>query len=320
MENAESKKPKISVIMPIFNSAPYLEDTLKTIINQSFSDWEIVVKDGGSKDNTVEILKKYSEKDPRIRYVSEPDEGPYDAIHKAARLAKGEFIANVCASDGYLNMDWLKMAAEAFDNDPEISLVWGVPFDMTEGGEVIGPNFIYAHYLPENSFRQRSGLIRNTLKQIDLRHPIKTAKRFIKKFNRNNLKAARSLVKKTAPPQKIDWFNYWLETGIIFPDGNMCLSRRVFIECLPPYNPGTREPGDWMGFYYNFNSKGYLARCIPVGANFGRLHGGSISEKHIRYNDDNKKEYHQKISKLREELKSKPMVFRDREGNVIDKK
>ena len=122
-----------------------------------------------------------------------------------------------------------------------------------------------------------------------------------------------------AVPQKEKWFEYWLKTGQIFPDANICVSTRVMREWLPQYTPGTREPGDWMGFYFNFNSNGYLAYCIPTPANYGRIHGGQISEKWKRYNDQNRIDYYKKLKAFKKNYYKDPgkFSFKDRDGREI---
>ncbi len=309
------RTPRVSIIMPLYNCAKYLEATLKTVLEQSFKEWEIVAQDGGSTDGTVEILKKYAAADPRITYVSEKDDGVYDAIHRGAQRARTEYLMVLCASDGYVNRDWIKKAVAALDKDNELALVWGIPFDMSEDGKLIGPNYIYAHFLENNTLKQRTTILRNIIARINLRHPIKSISELAKKATKTNLTAAAHILKKEAPAQKQEWFTYWLKTGIIFPDGNMCLSTKVFKECLPPHKQGSREPGDWMGFFFNINAKGYLTQCIPVPANFGRFHGGQISETMAAYNTQNRKEYHDNVLRLREA--GGTVQFKNRNGEPI---
>jgi len=122
------------------------------------------------------------------------------------------------------------------------------------------------------------------------------------------------------PPEKQAWFDYWLKTGTIFPDGNTCTARKAFVGCLQPYKFGTREPGDWMGMYFCLNAKGYLSHCIPTPANFGRLHGGQVSEVLRGYNDENRREYFKKLALFKREFESNSDNFKfiDREGNPVE--
>jgi len=301
--------------MPVYNGAKYVAETLDTVLKQSFKDWEIVLMDGASKDNTLQIVKGYTDFHPNIHLFSAPDEGPYDAILKGFKKARGEYIFMLCASDGYMNDDWLKMCVEKLDGDPELSLVWGVPFDMTEDGKIIGPHFMYAHFLQDTS--HRGPFVKEVLRRFSSPSSIV---RFIKKINPSTIATATQAMKKGKPLQKKEWFDYWLETGSFFPDGNMCIARRVFEECLIPYNVGTREAGDWAGFFFNINAKGYLSACIPVGASASRrFQPGNVTSRVQEYNDKKQEIYFEKIEALKATLEKDPhaVVFRDRSGNPI---
>ncbi len=126
----ESLPPKISVIAVGFNNAPYLRDTIHSVLNQSYDRFELIVIDGGSTDETVSILKGY----PQIRWVSEKDCGSLEALRKGLAMCRGQYVASCYVTDGYLDRDWLKKCAEKLDSDPEVSLIWGLPQYLLEGG------------------------------------------------------------------------------------------------------------------------------------------------------------------------------------------
>ena len=93
----KSKSPLVSIITVTFNSEKYLEDTIKSIQNLSIKNFEHIIIDGGSKDNTLKIIRKYSKK---ISYwVSETDRGIYDAFNKGLLVAKGKYIGFVNSDD-----------------------------------------------------------------------------------------------------------------------------------------------------------------------------------------------------------------------------
>ena len=90
-------KPLISIITVSFNSVSTIEKTILSIINQTYTNIEYIIIDGGSTDGTVDIIKKYSDK---ISYwISEPDNGIYDAMNKGALKATGEYIQYINSSD-----------------------------------------------------------------------------------------------------------------------------------------------------------------------------------------------------------------------------
>jgi len=92
--------PKISIVTPSFNQGNFIEETIKSVIDQDYPDIEYIVIDGGSTDETVEILRKYND---RIKYwVSEKDEGQSHAINKGFEKASGEICAYINSDDVYL--------------------------------------------------------------------------------------------------------------------------------------------------------------------------------------------------------------------------
>ena len=122
--------PKISVITPSLNHGRFLRDTIESILIQSYKNFEHIIVDGGSTDDTINILNQY----PHIQWISEKDESILEAYRKAIAISKGEYIIQCCVSDGFLNKDWFKKCVEILEADDEISLVWGFPQYMTEDG------------------------------------------------------------------------------------------------------------------------------------------------------------------------------------------
>ena len=115
--------PKISIVTPSYNQGIFLEETLRSILLQNYPNLELIVIDGGSKDNSVEIIKKY---EPWITYwISEKDKGQSDAINKGTRKATGE-ILNWINSDDLLTPGSLKKVAEIFSQQADdVGLIHG---------------------------------------------------------------------------------------------------------------------------------------------------------------------------------------------------
>ncbi|MFA6400839.1 MAG: glycosyltransferase family 2 protein [Salinivirgaceae bacterium] len=122
---------QISVIIPSFNQAQYLEQTLLSIIDQNIENIEIIVVDGGSTDGSVEIIKQY---EMQLAYwASEPDRGQSHAINKGFAIAKGDIIAWLNSDDLYLP-DTFKTVIQIFQNNPAIDLIYGDVINFDEKG------------------------------------------------------------------------------------------------------------------------------------------------------------------------------------------
>ena len=114
--------PKISIITPSYNQGQYIEQTILSVIGQGYPNLEYIIIDGGSTDNTVEIIKKYSDK---ISYwISEPDKGQSDALIKGLEKCTGD-IFNWINSDDYLEQNSLFKIAQYFINNPSIEMLCG---------------------------------------------------------------------------------------------------------------------------------------------------------------------------------------------------
>lgn len=97
---------KVSIITINFNDKKGLENTIKSVISQTFADFEFIVIDGGSKDGSLDVLQKY---DKNItQWISEPDNGIYHAMNKGIQLAKGEYIHFLNSADCYYSNDVLE--------------------------------------------------------------------------------------------------------------------------------------------------------------------------------------------------------------------
>ena len=106
------QNPKISIITVVFNGADVLEDTIQSILSQTYQNIEYIVIDGGSTDGTVEIIKKHQDK---IHYwISEPDGGIYDAMNKGVDKATGEIVGLLNSDDFYANNQVIEKVATTF--------------------------------------------------------------------------------------------------------------------------------------------------------------------------------------------------------------
>lgn len=103
---------KISVITITYNSEKTLRDTIESVLGQSYKDIEYIIVDGKSKDSTCDIVREYG--DRISQFVSEKDNGLYDALNKGIRMATGDVVGFMHSDDIYASPDSLKLIAEAF--------------------------------------------------------------------------------------------------------------------------------------------------------------------------------------------------------------
>lgn len=94
--------PQVSIITPCYNASRFISQTIDSVLAQSFTDWEMIIVDDGSKDDSSEIVKKYVEKDSRIRLIQQPNGGSANARNRGIKEATGRYIALLDADDLWL--------------------------------------------------------------------------------------------------------------------------------------------------------------------------------------------------------------------------
>lgn len=124
---------KISVITATWNSGKTIEGTIKSVLEQTYTDVEHIIKDGGSKDDTVAICEDYRKRfyssgeklAKTMKIVSEKDGGIYDAMNKGIELASGDIIGILNSDDFYTSNGVLQRVADEFEKNPELEAVYG---------------------------------------------------------------------------------------------------------------------------------------------------------------------------------------------------
>ncbi len=124
----------VSVVMPSFNHAKYIRDAIDSVLSQDYPDIDLLVMDGGSSDDTVEILKSYGDK---IRWVSQKDKGQCDAINRGLGQLTGDIICWL-NSDDLFTPGAIRAVAETFTARPEIDFVYGKGWTIAEDGKLKG--------------------------------------------------------------------------------------------------------------------------------------------------------------------------------------
>src|SRR5689334_17841784 len=144
-----SPRPLVSIIVPSFNQGKFIKATLDSILEQDYRPIEVLVLDGGSRDETLSVLESYQGV-AELRWKSEPDEGVADAVNKGLRMARGEIVAIQSSDDLYLPGAISAAVKYLLVND-DVALVYGDVEFINEHSECIGRNVLTAfdlkHYL-----------------------------------------------------------------------------------------------------------------------------------------------------------------------------
>jgi cellulose synthase/poly-beta-1,6-N-acetylglucosamine synthase-like glycosyltransferase len=130
--------PLVSIVMPSLNQVAFLPAAVHSVLSQSYSHLELVVVDGGSSDGTQAWLAKKQAQDARLRWVSEPDSGPADALNKALRLSRGTYMGWLNSDDVY-TPGAVQRALEALLSHPAWLMVYGHGEHTDEAGRVLAP-------------------------------------------------------------------------------------------------------------------------------------------------------------------------------------
>lgn len=158
------KLPRISIITPSFNQGQYIEDTIISVLNQGYPNLEYIIVDGGSTDQTIEIINKY--KDRIKHWVSEKDSGQSEAINKGLLLASGDIVSWLCSDDLYLP-GTLHKVAEIFAKNKNSIMLHGksVLFDENGREEIKGADSkdLFLRYFSIIPFPQPSSFFRKKL-------------------------------------------------------------------------------------------------------------------------------------------------------------
>jgi len=115
-------KPLISIVTVVYNCEDYMEESIRSVIGQTYDNVEYIIIDGGSTDATLSIIKQHASQIDC--WVSEKDEGIYDAMNKGAALATGEYVAFLNADDWY-ELSTIEDVADAIKKDPDLVYVFG---------------------------------------------------------------------------------------------------------------------------------------------------------------------------------------------------
>lgn len=128
-------QPKVSIIVPCYNQEGFIKEALQSVLDQTYQNWECLVTDDGSQDNSAAVIKSFSEKDDRIKYFYQENAGVSAARNNGLRNANGKYLL-MLDGDDVLNPRGVEEAVKEFEKDPELLVVFS---DTTSFGEGIEP-------------------------------------------------------------------------------------------------------------------------------------------------------------------------------------
>lgn len=148
IKNGGINKPLISVIIVVLNGEKYLEQSILSVIKQTYVNVEIIIIDGGSTDKTVDIIRKYE--NSIDFWISDKDSGIYNAMNKGIRLSTGDFIGFV-GSDDYLYLDTLEELAKVAKNQV-IDFTVGPVDIIKKNGQLLEKASVLPNFLEKKRF------------------------------------------------------------------------------------------------------------------------------------------------------------------------
>lgn len=130
---------QLSIITPVFNGIRFIESCILNVIEQNCADIEHIIIDGQSTDGTLEVIKRYAQRHPHIRWISEKDRGQSDAMNKGIHLAHGHILGFLNVDDFY-EPNILSRIVDLFQTRPEPSLLVGNCYRWNDKGEIYQTN------------------------------------------------------------------------------------------------------------------------------------------------------------------------------------
>jgi len=270
------ERPKVTVLMSVYNGAKYIREAIDSILNQTFKDFEFLIIDDGSTDSSAEIIRSYS--DPRIRLIqNEKNIGLTRSLNNCVKLARGEYIARQDADDISFPHR-LERQVRFLDEHENVGVVSSSIVKINEGGEEIGTwrlstdNDVIKQNLmrdinqfshPSSMFRkkcaERVGAYREQLKASE---DYDLWLRIAEEFEVSNIK--EPLCKYRVRPDSISIKNKTQQKSHHSLAHTLAVQRHLFGEDELGYEP----PGEKFRLLRRKLSEGYISRRIILSKNY----------------------------------------------------
>lgn len=157
--------PKVSVVIPCYNVEKYLRQCLDSVVNQTLRELEIICVNDGSKDSTLEILREYEAKDPRVKIIDKPNGGYGESMNRGFDMATGEYLG-IIESDDYADPDMFeKLYACAKEHDLDV-VKSGFYFYFSKPEERNTPSPIASHVTSQRTFAPLTGF-KSKMEMVD---------------------------------------------------------------------------------------------------------------------------------------------------------
>ncbi len=157
-------KPRVSVIIPLYNHEKFVENAIQSVLTQSYADLELIIINDGSTDKSEEVVKGID--DRRIRYFSQTNLGAPNTINRGVQLARGEFVS-ILNSDDVYDINRIEECVRIFSEDPSLGAVFSYIECINEKGEYIksirGREHVWSTHTEETSFKADNNMVLDLL-------------------------------------------------------------------------------------------------------------------------------------------------------------
>ena len=242
----------VSVIVPCYNRADIVGETIDSLLSQSYPRLEVIVVDDGSTDNTRAVIAEYS--DPRVRYVFKPNGGLSAARNFGLEHANGEFIAFLDSDD--LWRDWkLESQLRLFERHPEVGLIWSDMSTFAQLGEVLSERHLRDYYSAYE------------IVEFERKHtPVGVL---------SDIMGSVPAEVRGAPYYVADVFEHMFSGNLVHP--STAIVRRARLRQSGPFEPEVTGPGgEDYHFYFRICSNGPVA-FIDAPTTLYRIHAAQLS-------------------------------------------